>query len=134
MCSASCAADLGLHRDAGTLDFGQPSRSNSPTHAPTQRPTATRRPTPGPTVRAVPASGEAAGAQKLSNAEGGLAAFQSMAAGGFFGGAVAALGDWDGDGVPDVAVGGKTSFSPLYGVVCVLIHAFVPLPLTWLVF
>ena len=35
MCAASCAADLGLHPEAGTLDFGAPAKSNAPTHAPT---------------------------------------------------------------------------------------------------
>jgi hypothetical protein len=36
MCPASCAADLGLHPNAGTQGFGTAAESDAPTHAPTQ--------------------------------------------------------------------------------------------------
>ena len=45
------------------------------------------------------------GAQKISNDYGGLSAFYTLDSGDGFGRSLAALGDWDGDGIPDMAVG-----------------------------
>ena len=44
------------------------------------------------------------GAQKISNDHGGLSAFYTLGSNDF-GTSLAALGDWDGDGIPDMAVG-----------------------------
>mgnify|MGYP002051071472 CR=1 FL=1 len=48
------------------------------------------------------------GAQKISNLEGGLAAFYTLDADEDFGVSVAAIGDLNGDGVADIAVGAIT--------------------------
>ena len=45
------------------------------------------------------------GAQKISNNYGGLSAFYTLDWNDRFGYSLAALGDWDGDGIPDIAVG-----------------------------
>ena len=45
------------------------------------------------------------GAQKVSNSHGGLSAFYTLGEKDRFGRSCAALGDLDGDGVPDLAVG-----------------------------
>ena len=45
------------------------------------------------------------GAQKISNLHGGLSAFYTLDNGDCFGASLAALGDWNGDGIPDMAVG-----------------------------
>ena len=45
------------------------------------------------------------GAQKISNDHGGLSAFYTLGGYDLFGSSLAALGDWDGDGIPDMAVG-----------------------------
>ena len=45
------------------------------------------------------------GAQKISNLHGGLSAFYTLDAYDQFGNSLAALGDWNGDGIPDMAVG-----------------------------
>ena len=44
-------------------------------------------------------------AQKISNLEGGLAAFYTLDEGDVFGSSVVALGDVNGDGITDLAVG-----------------------------
>ena len=51
------------------------------------------------------ANGTASVAQKISNSHGGLTAFFNLAGGARFGSSIAPLGDFDGDGVPDMAVG-----------------------------
>ena len=45
------------------------------------------------------------GVQKISNLHGGLSAFYTPDEDDCFGWSLAALGDWNGDGIPDMAVG-----------------------------
>ena len=60
------------------------------------------------------------GAQKISNDYGGLSAFYTLYSYVHFGTSLAALGDWDGDGIPDMAVGAPGDDDHNRGSVCII--------------